>query len=81
MSRPAGDADKRLIRAAREMMPKTGIADASGAYVALMKYGLSRNYWNDYLMDAYVNHRHDMIMLAGIPDLPASLPHARGNNP
>jgi AcrR family transcriptional regulator len=26
MSRPAGDADKRLIRAAREMMPRTGIA-------------------------------------------------------
>ncbi len=30
-------------------------------------------------MDAYVNHRHDMVMLAGIPDMPASLPHARGN--
>lgn len=47
----------------------------------LMKYGLSRNYWNDYLMDSYVNHLHDMIMLAGIPDVPASLPHARENKP
>jgi hypothetical protein len=60
-------------------MPKTGIAEAGDAYAHLLKYGLSRRYWNDYLMDAYVNHRHDMVMLAGIPDLPASLPHARGN--
>ena len=62
-------------------IPKTGIADAGEAYAHLLKYGLSRNYWNDYLMDAYVNHRHDMIMLAGIPDMPASLPHARENKP
>ena len=60
-------------------IPKTGNSDAGEAYAHLLKYGLSRHYWNDYLMDAYVNHRHDMIMLAGIPDLPASLPHARGN--
>jgi hypothetical protein len=62
-------------------LPKTGIADTGGAYAHLMKYGLSRNYWNDYLMDAYVNHRHDMIMLAGIPDVPASLPHSKGKRP
>ncbi len=58
-------------------LPKTGIANADEAYAHLLKYGLSRNYWHDYLMDAYVNHRHDMIMLAGIPDMPASLPHAQ----
>ncbi len=61
-------------------LPKTGIPDADEAYAHLLKYGLSKNYWNDYLMDAYVNHRHDMIMLAGIPDRPASLPHARGTD-
>lgn len=58
-------------------LAKTGIVEAGGAYAHLMKYGLSRNYWNDYLMDAYVNHRPDMIMLAGIPDMPASLPQSR----
>ena len=58
-------------------IPKTGIADAADAYSHLLKYGLSRNYWNDYVMDAYVNHQHDMIMLAGFPDVPASLPHSR----
>ena len=73
-----GPADRSEWHAFLERtMPKTGMADASGAYAHLMKYGLSRNYWNDYLMDAYVNHRHDMIMLAGVPDLPASLPHSR----
>ena len=30
-------------------------------------------------MYAYVNHQHNMVMLAGIPDMPASLPHSRGN--
>ena len=73
-----GPADRNEWHAFLERtMPKTGIADAGGAYAHLMKYGLSRNYWNDYLMDAYVNHRPDMIILAGIPDMPASLPHAR----
>lgn len=62
-------------------MPKTGIADGGDAYAHLLKYGLSRSYWNDYLMDAYVNYRYDMIMLAGVPDVPASLPHSRGNKP
>ena len=58
-------------------IPKTGIPDAGEAYAHLLKYGLSRNYWNDYLMDAYVNHKHNMVMLAGIPDVPTSLPHSR----
>ena len=58
-------------------MPETGIAEPCAAYSHLLKYGLSRNYWNDYLMNAYVNHEHDMIMLAGIPDMTGSLPHAR----
>ena len=62
-------------------IPQTGIADVAEAYGRLLKYGSSRNYWNDYLMDAYVNHRQDVIMLAGIPDVPASLPHSRGNEP
>ena len=55
--------------------------DAAEAYGHLLKYGLSRNYWNDYLMDASVNHSNDVTMLARIPDVPASLPHLRGNEP
>ena len=60
-------------------IPKTGIKAAGRAYAHLLKYGLSRNYWNEYVVDAYVNHQYDMIRLAGFPDVPASLPHSRGS--
>lgn len=62
-------------------IPKTGMANHTEAYGQLLKYGLSRTYWNDYLMDAYVNHRVNVIMLAGIPDVPASLPQSREHEP
>jgi len=58
-------------------LAKTGIRDPREAYAHLMKYGLSLNYWNEYVMEAYVNHSHDMILLAGFPDLPSSRPHSR----
>lgn len=47
------------------------------AYDHLMKYGLSRNYWNEYIFLSYRNHRHDMILLEGFPDIAVSLPHAK----
>ena len=56
-------------------LKKTRHEDAVSAYEFLMKYGLDRNYWNEYIFFAYVNHQQDMIMLAGFPDTPASLPH------
>ena len=60
-------------------IPKTGIENAGEAYAHLMKYGLSSNYWNEYVFEAYVNHRPDMILLAGFPDVPSSRPHSRIN--
>jgi len=75
-----GPADPREWEAFLDRtIPKTGIGDAGNAYAHLLKYGLSRNYWSEYVLEAYVNHRHDMIMLAGFPDVPSSRPHARGN--
>jgi hypothetical protein len=35
------------------------------------------NYWNEFIMDAYVNHQSDMIYLAGYHDIPLSKPHSR----
>lgn len=58
-------------------LPKTGIQDSRKAYADLMKYGLSLNYWNEYVFEAYVNNRSDMILLAGFPDVPSSRPHSR----
>jgi hypothetical protein len=56
-------------------LPRTTQDTEASAYAHLMKYGLSRNYWNEYIFLSYRNHRHDMILLEGFPDLPATLPH------
>jgi hypothetical protein len=45
-------------------------------YERHMKYGPTREYWNDYVFEAYVNHRADAIYLAGLPDIPESRPHS-----
>jgi len=60
-------------------MPKTGVTEADRAYAHLMKHGLSADYWNEYVFKAYVNHQPDMILLAGLPDVPSSRPHSRVN--
>ena len=55
---------------------KTGIKDAVRAYETIMKYGRNRHYWNEFIFEGYVNHQHDMILLAGFPDIPLSRPHS-----
>jgi hypothetical protein len=56
---------------------KTGIKDPLASYEFLMKYGLDRKYWNEYIFEAYVNHEHNWILLAGFPDIALSRPHSR----
>lgn len=46
-------------------------------YERHMKYGPTRAYWNDFVFEAYVNHRQEAIYLAGLPDIPESRPHSR----
>lgn len=48
-------------------------------YRRLMKHGLAKHYWLEYVTLAYVNHRSDMILLTGFPDQPATLPHHPSN--
>lgn len=52
--------------------------DAAGFadYERHMKYGPTREYWNDYVFEAYVNYQADAIYLAGLPDIPESRPHS-----
>lgn len=57
-------------------LQKTGIPDAAEAYRHFMKYGLNRHYWNEFIVDGYFNHQKDMILLAGYPDLPLTLPNS-----
>jgi hypothetical protein len=47
-----------------------------GDYEHHMKYGPTREYWNDYVFEAYVNNQADAIYLAGLPDIPESRPHS-----
>lgn len=42
---------------------------------SLMKYGLSENYWHEYIFESYVNHRPEVIFLEGLPDIRSSRPH------
>ena len=48
-------------------------------YERHMKYGPTREYWNEYVFEAYVNYRTEVIYLAGVPDVPESRPHSRVN--
>ncbi|MBT3185879.1 MAG: hypothetical protein HN342_15285 [Nitrospina sp.] len=55
---------------------KTGCGDKIAAYEFMMKYGLDKNYWNEYIFLSYVTHQKGVILLAGFPDAPESLPHS-----
>lgn len=46
------------------------------AYEQLMKYGLGKNFWSEFVFQAYSNYRNDAIYLTGFPDRPETLPHA-----
>jgi hypothetical protein len=57
-------------------MGKMRLQDNKESYEALMKYGLSQNYWNEYIFLSYRNHTDNMILLEGFPDIQSSMPHA-----
>jgi hypothetical protein len=48
-----------------------------GDYIDHMKYGPTREYWNEYVFEAYVNYRTEAIFLAGLPDVAESRPHSK----
>ena len=60
-------------------LPKTKVADRACAYEHLMKWGLERSYWHEYLLEAYLNHDPDGVRLMGLPDVPDSRPRSRMN--
>jgi hypothetical protein len=41
-----------------------------------LKYGREPGFWNEFVFQAYHHHQADAIFLAGLPDVPGSLPHA-----
>ncbi len=69
--------EKKWLAFFERTLPKTGIKEKIPAYESLMKYGLEKNYWNEYIFEGYINHEESMIILAGFPDIPLSRPHSR----
>ncbi len=61
----------------RRNLAKTRQETEALAYQHLMKYGLSRHHWNEFIFLAYRNHRHDVIFLEGFLDVAASLPQTK----
>ena len=42
--------------------------------------GATRDGWTGFVFEAYVNHRTEVIFLAGFPDIAESRPHSRFNS-
>ena len=62
------------------ILPDGPIEKRLAAYERHMKWGPARDYWTEFVFEAYVNHRHDMIFLRGLPDVPESRPHSMVNS-
>ena len=60
--------DRNLKASSRE--------DRIKEYESFMKNGKNKFYWNEYIFEGFVNFQEDMIMLAGFPDIPLSMPHS-----
>ncbi len=61
-------------------LPDAPIEERISAYEHHMKFGPARDYWTEFVFEAYVNHRSDVIFLEGLPDVPESRPHSRINS-
>ncbi len=47
------------------------------AYARHMKHGPTPDFWNEFVLEGYVNDLPVAIFLAGLPDVPESRPHSR----
>ncbi|AGA35162.1 hypothetical protein TVNIR_3529 [Thioalkalivibrio nitratireducens DSM 14787] len=61
-------------------LPHETAEKRTAAYERHMKWGPARDYWPEFVFEAYVNHRHDVIFLRGLPDVPESRPHSEANS-
>ena len=61
-------------------LPDGPNVDRIAAYERHMKFGKVNNYWSEFVFEAYLNHRSDVIFLEGLPDVPESRPHSGVNS-
>jgi hypothetical protein len=59
----------------RRQWADASLADCVAKYEHHMKFGPSRDYWTEFVFEAYVNHRAEVIFLTGLPDVAQSRPH------
>jgi len=64
----------------RRTLPNAPSVERIAKYEHHMKFGPARDYWSEFVFEAYVNHRSDVIFLAGLPDVAESRPHSRVNS-
>ena len=64
----------------RRTLPDAPFEDRIATYEHHMKFGPARNYWTEFVFEAYAHHSSDVIFLAGLPDVPESRPHSRVNS-
>ncbi|QDV05568.1 hypothetical protein Poly30_10660 [Planctomycetes bacterium Poly30] len=57
-------------------LPEGPPANRLAAHRTLMKWGPAGNYWSEFVFEAYMNHRPEVIFLAGLPDVSSSRPHS-----
>jgi hypothetical protein len=61
-------------------LPDAPLEERIARYEQHMKYGPARDYWTDFVFEAYVNHGTEVIFLARLPDVAKSGPHSRVNS-
>lgn len=68
------DERQRLVYP-RRTLPEAPARDRVTAYEHPMEIRPARDGWTEFVFEACVNHRPDVIVLRGLPDIPESRPH------
>ncbi len=64
----------------RRVLPDAPQATRLATYESHMKFGPKPRYWTEFVFEGYVNHREEVIFLAGLPDVEVSRPNSRVNS-
>ena len=67
---------KQLAQRRKQRQLAASESGAGEALVRHLKYGSSERFWCEYFLQAYAGERSGIAYLAGVPDLPETLPHA-----
>ncbi len=69
---------KQLARRRKQQKQDATQRSPDADVVAHLKYGEGPRFWLEFIMDGYAGERNGIVLLAGVPDRPESLPHHPG---